>query len=162
MRSEDTDAGWEEVLVLVLLMQGKPGLSCKSTWLLERCRGRVVWSCGGTKENALLKGFVSGGQGSVFVPCLSSQTEALCSLPRGEPASFGLRTGVLWCCKLPTPSRPLTLDHPELEQPSFTAPHHSKHSSQQGSQQCCHGPVLMAICSRGRQDHSLPPSGAAA
>lgn len=64
----------------------------------------------------------------MLIPCLSPQTEALCSLPRGEPASFGLRIGVLWCCKLPTPSCPSAL----------------------------------AICSRGRQDHSLPPSGGAA
>lgn len=76
-----------------------------------------LWSCGGTIEDALLEGLcVPGGQDSVFVLCLLSQTEALCSLAGSKLANLGL--GLAFCraasCPLTLPSwhRAAVLLHP--------------------------------------------------
>lgn len=60
----------------------------------------------------------------------------------------------------PSPKLPIGSGPSRAGAQPFIAPHHGERSAWQGSQQ--HGPVPVAICSRGRQDHSLPPSGAAA
>lgn len=78
---------WSEVLVLSRGWPGPQGCSdaVVAQWFVE-----LWWYY----RRCPLEGLcVPGDQGSVLVPCLLSQTEALCSLAGGKLANLGLGLG---------------------------------------------------------------------